>query len=306
MAQNVSYGIGQYTYDPTFEYVTSLGSASAGTKHYIDYQFGPGVTYKDIIIDLPSGHNFKAGETYYMEITVPRNQWYDIEANLKLCLADENNSSTINLNKFQQIKYLYIPAAADPQSIYSNVVLYENNSNQVQVALASDFNVSNSNGNYCTYSLLQNWKVTQNATTTASFSFIFSPKYDFTEPYKFLWIETLHNDNNVKHVEDGVTYSGKYLDKDSVEVSFYKVNNIMPISEYGIASVKSGISTLTGITVDAASRWMFAVNGEEIKLGNSGHYELKDYEITSLGLIVKEQVDWTKVFTIDYEYIVTS
>ena len=42
------------------------------------------------------------------------------------------------------------------------------------------------------------------------------------------------------------------------------------------------------------------INGEEIKIGPSGFYEIKDYDITSLGMVVEDpDVDR---FTIDYEY----
>ena len=50
---------------------------------------------------------------------------------------------------------------------------------------------------------------------------------------------------------------------------------------------------------------MFALNGEEIKLDNTGQYELKNYEINSLGLIVKNNKE-TQSFIIDYEYTITS
>jgi hypothetical protein len=45
---------------------------------------------------------------------------------------------------------------------------------------------------------------------------------------------------------------------------------------------------------------MFTINGEEIKIGQSGYYELKDFTINSLGVIVTDyDIDR---FTIDYEY----
>ena len=76
MAQTTSYGIGQYTYDSTFDYITLLGQSSSDTVHYIDYKSKSNMTYKDIVVDLPTSSQgqslIKAGETYYVEITVPR------------------------------------------------------------------------------------------------------------------------------------------------------------------------------------------------------------------------------------------
>jgi hypothetical protein len=44
---------------------------------------------------------------------------------------------------------------------------------------------------------------------------------------------------------------------------------------------------------------MMAINGEEIKVGPSGYYELNDFEITSLGIACMDSND---KFTIDYQY----
>jgi hypothetical protein len=44
---------------------------------------------------------------------------------------------------------------------------------------------------------------------------------------------------------------------------------------------------------------LLAVNGEEIKIGQSNFYELDDFTITSLGVVAKDGSDR---FTIDYQY----
>jgi hypothetical protein len=44
---------------------------------------------------------------------------------------------------------------------------------------------------------------------------------------------------------------------------------------------------------------LLAINGEEIKIGQSNFYELDDFTITSLGVVAKDSYDR---FTIDYQY----
>lgn len=44
---------------------------------------------------------------------------------------------------------------------------------------------------------------------------------------------------------------------------------------------------------------MLAINGEEIKIGQTNFYELNDFTIKSLGVVAKDVNDR---FTIDYQY----
>jgi hypothetical protein len=45
---------------------------------------------------------------------------------------------------------------------------------------------------------------------------------------------------------------------------------------------------------------MFTINGEEIKIGPSGYYELQDFDIDFLGVAALDNRDQ---FTIDVQYI---
>jgi hypothetical protein len=45
-----------------------------------------------------------------------------------------------------------------------------------------------------------------------------------------------------------------------------------------------------------------SINGEEIRVGSSGYYELNDFDITNLGIICLSEND---KFTIDYQYEIT-
>ena len=45
-----------------------------------------------------------------------------------------------------------------------------------------------------------------------------------------------------------------------------------------------------------------SINGEEIRIGQSGYYELNDFNITNFGIVVKDANDR---FSLDYQYKVT-
>ena len=44
---------------------------------------------------------------------------------------------------------------------------------------------------------------------------------------------------------------------------------------------------------------MMAINGEEIKIGPSGFYELSEVPVSSLGVVAR---DFNDSFTVDYEF----
>jgi hypothetical protein len=67
-----------------------------------------------------------------------------------------------------------------------------------------------------------------------------------------------------------------------------------------IGSEITGVNALTHIGVWGHPEQILAINGEEIRIGQSGFYELNDFTITQLGVIVNDPIK--DRFTIDYEY----
>lgn len=341
MVQNISYGIGQYRYIKEFEYINHLKTVNENDKQYIDYKPDSSTTYRDIAIKLPD--NVQYGDTYYMTLTIPQDLWYDITLNLKLCSENSSKLFDINFNKFQQIKQLIIPKTSTEKELYSDVVLFEytlNNNNYVDVDIPIEFpssgstepkrlyyknendnliyrycNSSTSNWNnllpvqYSRYNLLQAWQlqnVSENLSelSTITFSFTFSPKYNLTEGYKYLWLEIVHNDNYIQWEEQSQTYNGKFIPLDLVQADFYKVNNILPITNVGIASIKSGINRLNSILVTGPKGLILNINGEEVKIGMQDQYKLDNFDISFLGIAVTDELkeDNNFSFLIDYQY----
>ena len=324
MAQNISYGIGQYRYDKDFEYTTDLTSSGSYIPRYVDYNVNSGLTYKDVIISLPEG--IVAGETYLMTLILPQDPQFDNIINLKLC-AESNQS--IDFNKFQQIKQVTVPhsnegdysipvalfkytysennitatnieagivhdfSTADSIEIntlykYDNDYKYASSNSSKKPSTWNDFITSYNINNITEYNLIQSW--TESASTAVtSISFIFSPKYDLINPYTYLWLEIVRNNIDQTMIKPNQEYVGRVLPIQNIVIAISKVNNLISSTDYGIASIKSGINSLCQIDVQASKGQKLSINGEEIVIGAKETYSLKDFNITSLGIIPLEK-----------------
>lgn len=72
---------------------------------------------------------------------------------------------------------------------------------------------------------------------------------------------------------------------------FYIVNNI--ISNFGTVEIKK-------IGIQGKPGQIICLNGEQIRIGRSGFYEIDNgYSITSIGFVIRESTDY---FIVDYQY----
>ena len=294
--------------------------------------------YRDIIIDLPD--NIQSKHSYYVELTLPRNSQIDTVLNLKLCTQNSDNKSA-NFNNFQQIQQLNIPkyGVSNNESVYEDVVLFEYKNSgttfigaDIPIKTTSSNNIYEKNrlylingeykycvddentlktvenNNFSEYNLLATWKVRSWGSTDNSmmhFNFIFTPKYDFNDSYKYLWLEIVQDTDYIRYQDNGQNYNGKFLPLNNISATFYEINNLISYSTFGLAPIKSGTNNLNSISVNAPENFMLTINGEEIEIGPSNHYELSDYDINFLGLVIKNKGE-NNNFTIDYTYAVES
>lgn len=296
--------------------------------------------YRDIVIDLPN--NIQSKHSYYVELTLPRNSQIDTILNLKLCTQNSDDESA-NFNNFQQIQQLNIPkyGVSNNESVYEDVVLfeYENNNttfigadipikttpdtyeknrlyligNEYKYCISDTNNSGNLiavNNNFSEYNLLATWKVRSwgNPGTDNSimqFNFIFTPKYDFNDSYKYLWLEIVQDTDYIRYQDNGENYNGKFLPLNNISATFYEINNLISYSTFGLAPIKSGTNNLNSILINAPENFMLTINGEEIEIGPSNHYELSNYDINFLGLVIKNKGE-NNNFTIDYTYAIES
>ena len=153
--------------------------------------------------------------------------------------------------------------------------------------------------------LPQTWKMRDTSSTTVTFDFVFSPKYELAEGYSFLVLEIDRTDGYHRTIQyigdDKNTYYGTRLDKDKVDIELYHVSNLL---QNGTSQIQSDVTSLTHIGVWGHPEQLLAINGEEIRIGQSGFYELNDFNINQLGVVVYDKNK--DRFTIDYEYKIIS
>ena len=157
------------------------------------------------------------------------------------------------------------------------------------------------------YTLEQNWKKRDSASeATVTVGFVFSPKYNLSSGYGYLLIETDRTDSyhrTIQYIDatDDNTYYGTRLEKKNIKVELYSVSNLLERGSNGQSPIQTGdVNTLSHISIWGHPEQLLAINGEEIKIGQSGFYELTDFTINNLGVIV-ENPDVDR-FIIDYEY----
>ena len=91
--------------------------------------------------------------------------------------------------------------------------------------------------------------------------------------------------------------SGRVLDIDSDEIVMAEVYNVLNTL---------GVNTLNKVGIQGPPGLLMCINGQDIRVGPSGIYEIKnDYKITSIGFVVRESdqtPDGRDYFILDYQY----
>lgn len=255
---------------------------------------------------------------------------------IRACVLDEDHVLTTEHPIFNQT----VPDDKRKHEVYS----YKNEDNGLieYWYVTKDPNNSNNSADYVWKkisnrtigNLTQGWKVNKTDEngdvtidvskeygSTITFKFAFSPKFNLTGGFPYLLLESdrTGNENHILEYigEDGVTYHGTCLDIKQVYAKIYAVSNLLLDTTNGLSQIQTG-TTVNHIAVWGHPEQILTINGEEIKIGKSGFYELKDFDISSLGIVVEGQdvqnssgqstyVNNTKdTFTIDYEYKITN
>ena len=124
-------------------------------------------------------------------------------------------------------------------------------------------------------------------TGTYSFDIIFTPRT--ANQYNAIWLQ-MQRSNYDYDIYSGGWY-GRRLDPTSVKAKLSILNNL-------IGQIPD-VTKLNHIGVYGHPNLMLAINGQEIKIGQTGYYELSDFDITYLGVAAKDATD---KYTIDYQY----
>lgn len=279
------------------------------------------------------------GRTFYMRLTVPQNSQYDTTLNLKLCpIASNGTIDTSRFQHIKRLVVPKTQDLND--DIYVPVILYEgpplaenptlgihfwdenhefpensgHNANEIYLEKNNEnqqeYRYYKTNGNYelmddhmFITTIPKTWKLVDSTPSTVTYDFVFSPKYNLETGFQYLLIETDRTEayhQSIQYIDDEKTYYGTRLNKDDIKIELYYVPNLLERGSSGQSQIQAGTNSLSHIAVWGHPNQILAINGEEIRIGQSGYYELEDFTINQLGVIVNDPNK--DRFTIDYEY----
>ena len=130
------------------------------------------------------------------------------------------------------------------------------------------------------------------------FDFVFSNKVS-GESFNSILLELNRSsyDDDIQWKDGTKTYNGLHLNPNDIDVTCYQIINMLDNSTFGTNNPK--ITSFNNIGVWSHPDAIMAINGEEIRIGQSGYYELNDFNITNFGMVVEDARD---KFSLDYQY----
>ena len=138
------------------------------------------------------------------------------------------------------------------------------------------------------------WEIEDHSSEAVNFNIIFKPK---TDTYSRIWVEMSRGAIDWD-IFDGISI-GRTIDVDSSGNFSAELFTLAELTG-STAPLPGG---LTNIGLHSHPNLLFAINGEEIRVGQSGYYELNDFDITSFNIAAMSNKDY---FVLDYQYKVTS
>lgn len=121
-----------------------------------------------------------------------------------------------------------------------------------------------------------------------TFDIIFTPRSSVPLKYLYLYLIPSKEDNDIQWTDNNKTFYGRHIDTNQIQVNLYQMNNLL------------GKNVAQRIGIWGHSELLFTINGEEIRVGPSGYYELRDFPIEFFGVAA---VDSRDQFTADYQYL---
>lgn len=261
--------------------------------------------FQDVAI-IPNAA-FSKGQDYYLKVQIPQDMNYAMEFTIKLSKDADKGTET-----YQYIKTVNVNAGGTRKNVY-DVALYEKEDGTVSAMIPLKYGNGNiagmlyfreSDRQYYlgtggtsykqtdkrnVVSLAESWR-NDVGERYGVFEMIFRPVEDGFTSIVLSMTRQSEDYNIQRTTSSGIEY-GRKVDITKMSYSLMQITNL-------VTSMNSN-STLDRIGVWGHSGLMMAVNGEEIKIGPSGFYELSEVPVSSLGVVAK---DYNDSFTIDYEF----
>lgn len=304
--------------------IIMMNAGDAASGSYLETRQAP---YQQIAFGFGNNFQFDPNLTYFLDLKLPKDEMYNLSFGLHLV---KEVSGDLDSQQYQFIRYLNIPRKSDENFDYSRVVLYEWPDSQgeydgydVKIAIAKEVDnlpdpasVTSEDDIYfwrtkqqyyhkkgsemvpCVWGsndtiLTHNW-LSNSSEEKIPFNIIFRPEPGTSFKYIYLYLIPEPIDDDITWVSSGAspkTMYGRHIDNIPVEdVNLYVVENLLD---------SIGTNKIRRFGIWGRSELMFAVNGEEIRIGPSGYYELRDFTVNTLGVVAQSPDD---KFTIDIQY----
>lgn len=273
--------------------------------------------FKDVVIS-PS-EPFSQGSDYYLFMKIPQDLNYDLTFNIKL-QKEENNATKV----FQFLKNITVNKGGTGNNVYT-VALYEKSDGSIDVVFPRKYVAGSTNIkdalywdedkdkfylgrggtlyaetlNYNKVNISAAWKSGELGERFGTFEIIFRPVESFNQ----ILIQMVRTEEDYAVRRSGVndqgqaeTEYGRKVDISKVEYNLYRLED-----QVKKILGENNKNNLSRVGIWSHPGLVMAINGEEIRVGPSGYYELDTVPVETLG-IVSPDGDYNNNWTCDYEY----
>ena len=249
---------------------------------------------------------------YYLYVKIPQDMNYNLTFNIKLTKREAQGGT----EEYQFLKNITIPRGGSATNVYT-VVLYETSSGAVKAMIPRTYVAGQTNikddiyfdantekyylgngnttytetANYNDLSMTASW-VHQAGDYYGYAEIVFRPVEDNFSEITVEMVRTAEDYNIQGTDTSGEIIYGRYIPLDDFDYTLYTMTNLVnEINPNGKLS-RIGVWSHPGL--------LMAVNGEEIRVPNSGYYELDNIlPIESLGIVA---VDYSDNWSLDFMY----
>lgn len=275
------------------------------------------IYYQDVLIPLTSSY-LSTSDLFYIDLDVAASGLADTTYDLKLVDSATYDESTglYDFTNFETVATFTVPKTSSTATSAIGVSLYvpagksatyppqvgriKANKYDSQGELLLENNIlTDAKGNVISYHndvfLLPSWVSDVPEWIKYDYSTLISTKYK-TAMFDSLLLEVRRSDVDKKVLTevDGKQIMGRFLNvsdpsADHLDITIKQIKEILPAKK----------TTIKQIGIWGRPNLPMSINGEEVRIGPSGYFELKNFDITSFGVCAIGEND---KFTVDYLY----